>query len=280
METIYFAFYYRVISFSKKHNFESEVYPILDFKYSLQKINKQFLDKIYGLILKTKGDWVDFDLNMFNKNYYLKITLVYHNELSTNDIKINTNVIDVCKEFIESTGGKKDVDDSSNNSDVLSDILEDEGFIINIAEEDGDYILNYNDINLIFKENNIQYSILNINDFQRECGASMGAQDLLYFIVSSSASGITWDLIKNIYKTRIKPNSDAIKLCIYDKFSFKRMRKTIAERIKKDEKNLVLCKMSKDDEKIFMVFCTTDKTIKIETDFSYNILNLSMKDKS
>jgi len=277
MENIHLNLYNRTVDLSNE-KLLSETKITARYKYSIDYINKQFIDDLFGIILKTKGDWVDFQYNYFNKNYYVDIYLVYQNEFTARDKVTNNRVIKACEEYLEIKSASN-IKMDYNNAEILSKILDDEGFIINIVEEDGSAILNYNAVNEIFKKNKIEYEILNINEYNRECGASMGAEDILYFIAASSASGITWDVIKSIYNVNIKPISDAIKLYIFDNFSFKKMRKTIAERIREEEKNIVLYKMIKDGEKNLILFRTENKSIKIVTDNHYNIINFKMKNE-
>lgn len=210
------------------------IIKVKSYMCSLNNLNIDKIEELRVFIMKEKGDWLSFKYSFFNETYYVDVKLIFHNKtLSVYEEKIVQNVILLCEEFLLENKFSK-IDDDINNSDKLSNLLDLDGFILSITENDGGGVLESKKIEKIFNENGIKYEALNISKSSFDGGASGATEKLLYFVLSSAASGLTWDIIKPILVNNIAFPLQSVTMKALDKYNFNKLRKVVADRIREE----------------------------------------------
>lgn len=249
----------------------SIITEIKSYYCSSKNITLESLDVLRDSLLIAKGDWISFRCSYFNDTYYVDIYLIFHfKELTIDDENLIQNVFNQCEKFL-SDNNSQPLDDNINNLKILSEITEADGFILNIFDEFSDLQIDYAKIEEVLITNNVRFKPLNITKTNYEHGASIESIDLLYFIFTSAASGVTWDIIKNIIQTKLNIPLQSSAIKYIEKYNFSKLRKDIADKIGDEEKHLILEEMIKKPSKINLKFRTKDKKVEIECDKDYNI---------
>jgi hypothetical protein len=249
----------------------SIISEVKNYYCSMKSLNLEYLDVLRDSVLKIKGDWISFKCSYFNDTYYVDMYLIFHyKELTKDDENIIQNVFKQCEKFL-SDYNSQPLDNNINNLEKLTEITETNGFIINILDEFSDLQLDYEKIEKVLTEDNIKFKPLNITKTNFEGGAGIDSQEFFYFIMTSVASGITWDFIKHIFQTNFSIPLQSSTIKFIEKHNFSKLRKDIADKIGDEEKHLILEEMIKKPSKTNLKFRTEDKKIEIECDKNYNI---------
>ncbi|CEP67132.1 Uncharacterized [Moorella glycerini] len=246
-------------------------------KYS-DKLNATWIDDLHTRILLTKGGWMRFQSQYFNQNYYVTADLIYHNHnLSCKDYLLIDRVFEECEKFF-SERNMTSIKTDYNNWDELWRILGKNGAILSIKELGGGGILNNKEIERILVQNKVDFEIICTTKQQFDCGASGVSESLIYFLGGAVLSGATYDFIKNLLFTKLPVPLDSIKVTLIDNLRFSKLRSTVADRIKEEEKDLVLEEIYNDDDKVFIAFRTPNKRILLVCDQNYVIKYLTTED--
>lgn len=255
----------------ESETFDTQVKNIKKYVLSSDTLDANLLDRLHTKIIRTKGDWLRYDIDFFNGNYYVCMNLIFHSPNQTKEqYKIVEKIITECEKFFTENSFKC-VNEKYNNSEKLAEIVDNDGFIISIADEDGGGILDNKHIEKILRENDIDFETLRINQSRFDGGASGVTGRFIYFILSSVQSGVTYDIIKSLIISKLGIPIDYFKLSIFDNFKFKRLRKIIADRIREDVYDIVLSELYKGEEEITIVFKTQDQRITLICDKDYEI---------
>ncbi|KHD16001.1 hypothetical protein [Clostridium butyricum] len=237
------------------------------------------IEELKNRILNVK-DWIETKSFFYNNEYYIDIYIIFNNKPITKEqIRLKDKILYVCREFLEENDFTdklyKNINDSKN---LLEDSITD-GFIIDICENDGGGVFDYKSIQSLLKESKIDFESLNININEFSGGASGQWQEIVCFVASSVASGITWDYIKALIDNELPMLKDCIKVQYIEKKGFKKVRKRVAEMTRIKEKEIYIVKFDKNKSDIQMNFMTLDKKIYVRCDNNYHIINLEVKEK-
>lgn len=277
MSNLYLNIYTETMDFVSG-DFTPNIVKVKNYICSLNNFNNEKIEELRALIMRVKGDWISFKYAFFNETYYVDVYLIFRNKtLSVNQEEIVKNIILQCGEFLlKNKYGAIDI--NINNSDKLSKLLEEDGFILSISENDGSGLLNNKEIEKVFNENDIKYEVLNIGKSSFDGGASGAAENLIYFIMSSAASGVTWDIMKPILTGNLALPIQSITMKVMDKYNFNKLRKIVADRIRVEERSLILTEMHKKNSKLNLEFRTSNKKIHITCDSNYNIIDFKVEE--
>lgn len=247
---------------------------------SLNNLNIDKIGELRTFIMKEKGDWLNFKYSFFNETYYVDVNLIFHNKtLTVHEDEVVQNVILLCEEFLLENKFST-INSEINNSDRLSNLFDLDGFILSISENGGGGALESKEIEKIFNENCIKYEALNISKSSFDGGASGVTEKLLYFIISSAASGLTWDIIKPILVGNIAFPLKSVTMNALDKYNFNILRKVVADRIREEEKNIILIELHKKNSKLSLEFRAQNIKIYITCDDNYNIIDFKLVEEA
>lgn len=275
MSNLYLNIYTKTMDFGSG-DFTPNIIKVKNYICSLSNLNNDKIEELRVLIMKVKRGWISFNYSFFNETYYVDAYLIFHNKtLSMHEEEIVKNVISQCGEFLLKNKYRT-IDIDINNSDKLSELLEVDGFILSISENDGGGYLNNKEIEKVFNKNDIKYEVLNISKSSFDGGASGAAENLIYFIMSSVASGVTWDIIKPILTKNLALPIQSITMKTMDKYNFNKLRKVVADRIRAEERSLILTEMHKKNSKLNLEFRALNKKIYITCDGNYNIIDFKI----
>ena len=87
-------------------------------------------------------------------------------------------------------------------------------------------------------------------------GASGRWEEIICFIASSVASGITWDYIKALIESKLPMLNGCVKIQHIEKKEFINLRKRISEMTKIQAKEMSIVKFDKRESDIYMKFMT------------------------
>ena len=260
-------------------NFETDKELLKEYEFYVDA-NSDFLDDLYTETIQEKGDWINMDYTDSLELCYVDLNLTFHSlELSEDNVTTLNNTVNVIEQLIKI----KEVKEVNNNIDrfnLYEEIFSNDGIVISISQEGGTLDLYKNDIESFFKESNIEYKEISRNLSLVDQGASSGVDTILYFIVNTMSSGITYDFIKFGISKTCKGFMDYTISKKIENLKFKELRKTIEERCRVDSKNLVLKEMNKNNNEIYFVFIENNSEIHIITNQNYEIINLNYEIKN
>ncbi|MFZ5969592.1 MAG: hypothetical protein ACOYVK_20730 [Bacillota bacterium] len=263
----------------RSENFDTEVRQIKSYQFSSEMITTDFVDQLNILMIRTKGDWIKFSYDYFNQNYYVTANLIFHDkQLTIQEENLVNQVIRACEQFFAEKNLQQ-TNQEYNNFDKLCNILSREGFILSISELDGCGKLNYEELALLLRENNIPFEILNGHQSRFDGGASGGSGSLIFFILGSIASGATWDVIKLAFSKKFDfpfEELSYLRITKFENYKFNKLRNILAERIREEEQDLILREILKDDNEIILVFKTPKKTVHVRCDSNYDIKEMNV----
>ena len=275
MSNLFFNIYSEAMDFGSG-DYTPNIIKVKSYMRSLNNLNIDKIEELRSFIMKEKRDWLSFKYSFFNETYYVDVNLIFHNKtLTVHEEKVVKNVILLCEEFLLENNFSM-IDNEINNSDKLSNIFDLDGFILSISENDGGGDLESKKIEKIFNENGIKYEALNISKSSFDGGASGATEKLLYFIISSATSGMTWDIIKPILVGNIAFPLQSVTMKALDKYNFNKLRKIVADRIREEEKNIILIELHKKNSKLSLEFRAQNMMIYITCDSNYNIIDFKL----
>ena len=266
MANICLELYAKKIDYSSEH-FNSEQELIRAYQFSSESILEKDLQKLIYQIKCTKNDGFNLDYEFTEHDYYIRFIFFFGKNLTNEDQEIISDIVNECEKLIK------------NNQIELELVFkeygqcfgEEEGFILGVSQDD--IIISHNDVEEALTDNNINYRLIDVcySEYEHGCGA--GTESFILFIKASIESGITWDLIKAILSVKIGEFGEYVKLNLLDNLRFKKLRKMAADRIREDEKYLVLTDFNRDQEKnmISISFKCKRKKINMVCDNDYNI---------
>lgn len=255
MANIFIAINVENIDFNSE-NLDTEIRRIKTYQFSSESITSNFIKQLNSLLLKTKGDWIKFDYDYFNDNFYVTVNLIFHNRvLLKQEEDLVKKVISGCEHFFNENK-LQTANQAYNNLDKLSIILGQEGYILSISETDGCGELKYEELANLLRGKNIPFEIINGHQSRFDGGASGGSGNFILFILGSITSGLTWDTIKfSISKIFNFPFEELNYLRInkFENYKFNNLRNILAERLREEVKDLILSYMLKNDNEIIGV---------------------------
>jgi hypothetical protein len=262
------------------NDFAPRIKNIISTELISDSFSSESVDQLNRLILKIKGDWVSFECRNNADNYYIKANLIFHHlELNDFEQEIVTDITTKCEIFLKNIQSILN-NEIESNADQLSEIIDQDGIIIQVIERGGWGIAN--SVDALLTSENIKYRTINHRQTRFDGGASGGSEELLLFIASSVASGITWDVMKELILMQLDISADYLKSTFIENKKFKRLRKTISERIGEDHKDLILTEFYNNENEIFLTFSTYGifaKTVTIICNQDYEIKELKLINK-
>lgn len=252
------------------------VKPIKKYTVNMQTEIPVFLDELHNAVMKEKGDWISLKYTESFGKGIAELNLIFH-ELDLDET--NKQVLNKTVAVIEEKLASESQVQSECNGIFIEDnfkALENEGFILRLEEEGGSGELRHEDIENYLELHNIEFKRLYIHENRFEGGASGGNEEILYFIIGSVTSGITWDLIKGGL-TKLLGDFSEIKIDMFDKINFNNLRKDISDKVRVERNDLILYEMYKNQSEIILVFKADVLTITVITDSKYKILDLKVE---
>lgn len=258
-------------------NFEIKAKNIRSYQLTSNAVSENMLNELYAIMLNKRGDWFSFDRNYFNDNYYIDINFIMMDEqLEYLDMNSFDGIIEACEHFFSENGLSSTIS-SYNNLDKLDKLFNQKGYLVGFHHLDCGEEIDIDELKLSLNELNLSYEVINKRQSFHEQGASSEAADLIVFIFSSVAQGMTWDLIKYSLSKAIRiPDIFSSYL---ENYNFKRARKIIADRVQEDSKDLILTRLEPKNGNIYIQYSTPSKIIKIEYDQGYNIKKIKVKER-
>ncbi|WP_193065400.1 hypothetical protein [Oceanobacillus oncorhynchi] len=260
-------------------NFEEYLNYIESFKFYTNKPFEEKVEELFISILKIKGDWAHYDLitneNILIVDYDLLFTST---TLTDSDKKVIDMVLNTTKQLIENIKVST-VIDSHDIFKSDKDNNEDKGIILKL-EKHGEVTTDHKEIETYLNNKNIKYSVVSKNSSHTESGAGGGGSELLLFIATTIASGVTWDMLK-MGLSQIMPPFEGTTFKVLESYHFKRVRNIVANRSKIDKNELILIDFIKNEDEglIQMVFKANKKYIYICCDTKYNTLVYKLSNK-
>lgn len=173
-----------------------------------------------------------------------------------------------------------DTTTSHNNFEILDKIVDEDGFVIKAHEGGGWGVAD--DLRKLLSSQNVIVKTIRHQQSRFDGGASGGFEEILLFISGSVTSGITWDILKGLLTSRFGSELEHIKATFVDSMKFKRLRRSIADRIVEDHKDLVLIDFYKQESEIiceFKIYGIIEKTVTVLCDSEYQIRELKLERK-
>ena len=260
-------------------DFKTEVTHLKTYNQQNVLVNEETIDRLHIEIIHAKGDWMNFNTNVVGDNYYIQANLIFNStDLSEDNKQIIKNVIKKCESFFEDMQLTTTTTTTTTNNNF--ELLNEDGFLIKAHEEGGGRILQ--DLKQVFSSQDISFKIIRHQQSRFDGGASGGFEEVLLFVASSIASGITWDVLKGMLINKLEPKFESIKSTFMDNKEFKKLRKNIAEIIIEDPRDLVLNEFYKQENELiceFKIYGITEKTITVLCDLEYRIKEFKQERK-
>lgn len=255
----------------ENESYNTQVTNIKRYEFSSDKIDGNLLDELHVKIIRTKGDWLSYNINYFNSNYYVTANLIFHTpNINKEHNEVIDKVLKECEKFFRENNFKP-IQSNYNNLEKLVEMFNNDGFVISIEDEGGGGILHNEQIEKALRDNNIEFEPISIRQSRFDGGASGGSEKFIYFILTTVQSGITYDVLKFLITSKLGIPADYFKISVLDNFKFKRLRKIIADRVREDERDLILNELYKGEEDITVVFKTRNSKITLICDRNYEL---------
>lgn len=257
-------------------NFEQDISKVKSYQYEVEEVSFDILDELYTRIIRIKGDWISSDYIETDDWLEVKYSLIFHHPELSEAEKLVINKVDTCiNEFFKDYKATSGHIHTGNIK--TKPIDNEEGLLISFKDDSGGgSLILTNEIEEVFKKNNLPYSIVTKQKSQFDGGASGGTESVVFFILSSIGSGLTWDVIKTMLSMTLNEPFQYLKVSFIDNFKFNNLRKTIASRINENINSLALLEFYKNEEEIILEFKTKDKKITVICDMNYIIKELKV----
>lgn len=246
MKKIHFRLIAEHIEFdTEEQKIEHELLERYTF-YS-DKINSQEIEELFISLIEIKGDWIAYDLDEDDQNVYVDMFLIYPFLEGKKEDNIPNKIYEIVNEFIINKRYENITDIFSNDEEIDS-----EGYLLKIREGDGSDF-NIDEIKKKLTEAELNFEIVANKQKRVEIGAGDLMSEVFIYVRDSSASGITWDILKATLMygigTAHASKSDYLLKKVADRINFKRLRKDVALRLNIDSRNITLIDMHYDEEK-------------------------------
>lgn len=246
MKKIHFRLIAEHIKFdTEEQKIEHELLESYTF-YS-DKINSQEIEELFISLIEIKGDWIAYDLDEDDQNVYVDMFLMYPFFEGKKEENIPNKIYEIVNEFIVNKRYENITDIFSNDEEIDS-----EGYLLKIREGDGSDF-NIEEIKKKLTEAELNFEIVANKQKRVETGAGDLMSEVFIYVRDSSASGITWDILKATLMygigTAHASTSDKLLKKVADRINFKRLRKDVALRLNIDSRNITLIDMHYDEEK-------------------------------
>lgn len=232
----------------------------------------EFLDDFLKSIMKIKRDWFQINRNKILGTCFVTIDLIFHGkEMDLEDNYLLNNIMKIIDDNIQKNRNTEDI-----IINLESENFNEEGFFIYFDENDSSVDVSYLELEKIFIDNNIEFKRVSLESNQFEGGSGSYIENALYFVISSMASGVLWDIIR----PQIESLFRGIKEACFNKSErkdFLRIRKDVSEKTGIKEELLLVSQISKkENNNTKYVFKTPEKVIKVIVDDKCNIIDMEV----
>ena|GEM_PF-2788176 len=280
MPNLFFELYLEKMDFNPD-DFKSEISHLKSYHRQCIELDQKIIDELHICIIRSKGDWFNFECNQVEDNIFIETKLIFHNlSIDIYEEEIIQKVITSIDKFISEIKECETKNSNLNGLELIDSIFIEDGLLINVHEGGGWGIAD--DIANFLSSEGIGHKLIRHKQSRFDGGASGGFEDIVMYIAYSAASGITWDILKGMLTTKLGIQADHLSTSIIDSYKFKRLRKIIADRIQENHRDLVLMEFYGNDDEIifeFKIFGIIEKTITIISDSEYQIKELKRETK-
>lgn len=232
---------------NKNENSEEVVFEYMgNSKITSERGFKELVNSITAI----KGDWYVLNNGVHVAGFYVNMHLMYIDKVDWSQIDaIKKKFLQICS-------------DGNANSDYM-DLIPDSTIFLSTKNNIYGNI-QFDTISSLLNSSNIFYKTNTREIHDIECGAGHWYEDFSLFIISSIASGITYDIIKSTIMSLPPDQLKEISYIIFDKIKFKLLRNELANRIGCNPKYLLLKYMHKTKVFDVYVFIYKGKEVKIK----------------
>ncbi|MFC9707277.1 hypothetical protein ACFTRD_03875 [Paenibacillus sp. NPDC056933] len=279
MSNLFFGLYLEKMDWNSD-DYKTEVTHLKAFEIADVLVTEKTINDLHIEIIQAKGDWLNFNTNVVEENYYIQTNLIFHSmDLSEEDEQIINKVIGKCESFFQVLK-RLDAATRPSNFELLDKILDEDGFVIKAHEGGGWGVAE--DLTQLLSSQNMSFKTIRHQKSRFDGGASGGFEEILLFIGGAASSGITWDILKGLFTNRFGIELENIKATFVDSMRFKQLRRNIADRIVEDHKDLILIDFYNQESEIiceFKIYGIIEKTITVLCDSEYQIKELKLERK-
>jgi hypothetical protein len=257
----------------------SEFTHLKSYKVNNITLTEERIDDLHLEIVQAKGDWLNFNYDVIGENHYVTVNIIFHSmDLNHEDERIVNKVLEKCDLFLQDLKPEKATLNNPTNFELLDYIIDEDGFVIKAHEPGGWGVAEA--LTKLLTSYNIPFRTIRQQKSRFDGGASGGHEEIILFIGGSVSSGLTWDVLKGILTSRFGNSLENFRTSFVDNLRFKKLRRTIADRIVEDYKDLVLIDLFKQESEIiceFKVYGIIEKTITVLCDSEYEIKELKLE---
>ena len=238
-------------------------------------LNEDFISELYTVVLKAKGDWINFDYNDSLNICYTDLGLIFHNEkLDDRDEEIINKTIDAIENLIN----KKSLPTTKIDSKLYGDTFSENGLLISIKDLTEGNIVDKDLLIKYFSENSIKYNEVLHQGHNFDGGASGGSDSFIFFLTSAILSGMSWDMIKYGISEVLNCSQDLVKINILENFHFNKLRKIIEDRSKIEKEDLILTDLKRDENNdLILTFMSKKGKVFVRANDTYQIKEYKYK---
>jgi hypothetical protein len=260
--------FYRFIDFG--HNFE--VHDNLDFKglYESEEYTHEMESDLYRTIMMKKGDGVSMDIDSTGNLHTIKIFLIF-----STDGEADWSLIGLIRGWIDSHFRNKQNEDYSFAGVEITK----EGLIVELQ----DVVFRELAPNLIneLNENGMKCDIVGHKKRSYDNGSGDYREAILFFVASSIAGGVTWDIIKPLFLKVYRKFTDEIgSMERHKSFNSARLIDSISELTGENQLNSIITDVNTNVETGLtrVILQTRNSRIYVTCDDNENITNYRVEE--
>lgn len=279
MSNLYFELFLEKMDWGSE-DYRTDKTHLKSFELRNVIITEEIIDDLHIEIMQAKGDWLNFNCNVTGSNYYIQTNIIFHSmEMREDDERIVKKVVEKCELFFQNLK-TEDVTYNINNFEFLDHIMDEDVFVIKAHEGGGGGVAE--ELIQLLTSHNFPFKTIRHQQSRFDGGASGGFEEIILFVGASVGSGITWDVLKGVLASRFGFDLENFRASFVDSLRFKRLRRSIADKIVEDHKDLILIDFYKQEIEIiceFKIYGIIEKTITVLCDSEYHIKELKLERK-
>ncbi|WP_074038038.1 hypothetical protein [Exiguobacterium profundum] len=213
----------------------------------------QLIDDLYDLILKKKGDWVRLKSIKTPDRQEVDFLLMFtKSELSEEDNRLLKSIVKVCESYFTYHDLELNIEVDEQLSHLPSIDSMGNGMIVSAQMNGGNGLSEF--LEKEFNNQGIDYTILRKQQERVDAGASGGMEHVLIHIAQWVLTSAAWDILKKSLNSEDISWLSFFRESRYEEKQFKRIRKSVAERTRVNEIDLILKDKIEDEKEVTIVF--------------------------